>query len=285
LQAIKALTLTVSDQFTAEQYELLFTYLPRIQHLSIYSYSNRAFHGDVHTLLKAAQPLTLHHLVLINLTRYNGDHKDILPNELWQFTTLKTLTIRGFAKLSFIPENIDQLQELTLLDLDFSNLDGVIPHRIRKLPDSLWRLKKLEKLILRNLIRVEIPESIGQLSALKSLTLEDMHLLKMLPSSLWRLNKLESLTLNNLEITALPEEMGQLKALKSLTLSILYIKGLPASLGQLDNLEVITLESLDNITTLPEAMNQLKAIKVVKLINMKKLGTLPGRLAQLVVRR
>jgi hypothetical protein len=61
LQAVRALTLTLSDPFTAEQYNLLFTYLPGIQRLTIYFEkdrhicSERDFRGELGALFKAAQ--------------------------------------------------------------------------------------------------------------------------------------------------------------------------------------------------------------------------------------
>jgi hypothetical protein len=56
LQAVNALTLTISAQSTAEQYDLLFTYLPGIQHLTLYSTRS---HDALGALCKAAQHLTL----------------------------------------------------------------------------------------------------------------------------------------------------------------------------------------------------------------------------------
>jgi hypothetical protein len=67
LQTVKALTLTLSEQLTAEQYELLFTYLPEIHHLTLHSRKNN--HGDLGALFKAAQPLNLHHLAMALLTK------------------------------------------------------------------------------------------------------------------------------------------------------------------------------------------------------------------------
>jgi Leucine-rich repeat (LRR) protein len=301
LQEVKALTLTLFDQFTAEQYELLFTYLPGIQHLSLY-FTERN-HCALSGLLKAAQRLTLLFLaVCLNLRRVPLYIEDHLPDELWQLTTLETLTISGFEHISSISEKIGQLNALQSLTLSKM-------HSLNALPASLGQLSKLKALTLYNLpIITALPEDIGQLRALNSLTLGYLTKLDTLPASLGQLNKLEALTLNNLEsitalpedigqlnalkslmlrgphISILPEEMGQLKALKSLTLEGMYsLKALPAGLGQLDKLEALTLEKLNNIIRLPEEMGQLEALKVVKLIDMRRLVTLPGRLAQIAI--
>jgi hypothetical protein len=97
LHEVKAITLTLSDQFTAEQYNLLFTYLPEIQRLTIYSTEGSALGA----LFKAAQCLTLHYLAIVDDDGSNG-HRSLnkregnLPDELWQLTTLETLRINGF---------------------------------------------------------------------------------------------------------------------------------------------------------------------------------------------
>jgi Leucine-rich repeat (LRR) protein len=353
LQAIKVLTLTLSAQFTAEQYNLLFAYLSGIQHLTIYS--TRESHCALGVSLEAAQHLTLHSLAIFNTHDPNnrrGFNKivDHLPNELWQFTTLEALTISSFKHIYSISEDIGQLNALKSLTLNRMYSLKALPanfwqlnklealtlesltsitelseeisqlgalklltlqeiNLINTLPASLGRLDKLEALNLACLRSITaLPEEIGQLNALKSLTLSGMSGLNALPENLWQLNKLEtlilgplcistplekisqlkalnSLTLAGLHfITALPEEIGQLNALKSLELNYLSkLKALPTSIGQLSKLESLTLKDLRSITALPEEMSQLKTLKVFKLVNMA-LGTLPGKLAQIVIR-
>jgi hypothetical protein len=172
LKAVNALTLTLSDQFTAEQYELLFTYLPEIQHLTIHSRKDN--HGDLGALFKAAQHLNLHHLTIDYFNNSNIN----LPNELWQLTTLETLTINGLQHISSIPEGISQLKALKSLTLGRMISLNVFPV-------SLWQLNKLEALTLKGLFFITaLPEDIGQLKALKSLTLSSMSKLSTLPASL-----------------------------------------------------------------------------------------------------
>jgi hypothetical protein len=309
LQAVKALNLTISAQFTAEQYDLLFTHLPGIQRLTIRSTLQSSY--ALIPLFKAAQRLTLYSLAIFNKNVFHDRRdrrdfsklKDSLPNELWQLTTLVTLTIRGFAKIVSIPEDIGRLNALKSLTLE--NMDS-----LTTLPASLGQLDKLKALTLNNLPSITtlpeemgqlkalksfklgdtrklkaLPASIGQLKALKSLTLHDMSSLNVLPASLGQLNNLEALTLEDLRwITALPEEIGQLNALKLLKLKYLRkLEALPARIGQLDKLEALTLGNL-HISTLPEEISQLRALKVIKLINMRELKRLPEKLAQIVIR-
>jgi hypothetical protein len=283
LRKIKVLTLTLSDQFTAEQYDLLFTYLPGIQHLTI----NLTTPGGhlLALLLNTTQRLTLHNLTISNFSpsvadddEYEDENEiaeDNLPDELWQLTTLETLTIRDCKDVVSIPEGIGQLSALKALTLD--NVDS-----LETLPASLWQLNKLEALTLkRPYFITTLSEDIGQLTALKSLTLQNMPLLNALPASLWQLDKLEVLTLRALQITALPEDIGQLNALKSLTLNTMpSLNVLPASLWQLDKLEALTLKGLW-VTALPEDIGQLTALKLLTLQRMQLFKALPIGLRQL----
>jgi Leucine-rich repeat (LRR) protein len=293
LQEVKKLTLIIPAQSTAKQYNLLFTYLAGIQHLTIYSTGKKPC--ALGLLLKAAQHLTLHHLAIIYpdsdffkpgkyLTDYldiiypdDDSHKvkDNLPDELWQLTTLKTLTIKGFANIVSISEDIDQLNALRSLTLGYMQ-------KLKTLPKSLGRLDKLEALSLLSLDNITtLPEEIGQLTALKSLTLKSLRELKAWPASLQQLSNLESFTLEGLHaITALPKDINQLKALKSLTLDYVRLNALPASLGKLDKLEALILYDLP-ITTLPEEIGQLKALKSLELNSLKLIKALPASLGQL----
>jgi Leucine-rich repeat (LRR) protein len=285
LQAVKALTLTLSDPFTAEQYNLLFTYLPGIQRLTIYFEedsdicSERNFLDELGALFKAAQCLNLHHLAVIdpNCYRDSAHIKNRLSNELWQLTTLETLTIEGLAEVASIPDDIGQLNALKSLTLHRM-------HSLNALPANLGQLNKLEVLILTGLNNITaLPEEMGQLNALKSLKLWCLDKLKIFPASLWQLNKLEALTLRQLDnITALPKDIGQLTTLKTLKLGYLQkIKALPVSLGQLNKLEALNLFHLDNFTTLPGEIGQLRALKSLRLHDMESLEVLPVSLGQL----
>jgi Leucine-rich repeat (LRR) protein len=205
LQAVNAVTLTLSDPFTAEQYDLLFTYLPAIQHLTIYF--TQGNYGALGPLLKAVQCLTLHYLYLaifennhshgrrgFNEIEDSFDYSEAnLPDELWQLTALENLTIHCFQSVYPISKEISH---------------SPIPI---------------------------FPEKISHLSALKSLELNQLDF-KALPASIGQLDKLEALALRGLgNITALPDEIGQLTALKSLKLCSLILKTLPASIGQLNS--------------------------------------------------
>jgi Leucine-rich repeat (LRR) protein len=284
LQWVTTLTLTVSDQST-EQYELLFSYLSRVQHLTVHStISGRSF---LCSLLHAAQNLPLRHLAVINneedefyQVQYAhggaqgygyGEIKDdyivenhreeeghftvttnYLPDELWQLTTLETLILDNFIYVDELSTEIGQLSNLTSLTL-------------KNMP------------YLYNL-----PDNIGQLNALRSLTLEKVGIFR-LPDTLLQLGKLETLILRGMRCVEGPlAKINELQALKHLELQgdRDYPTTLPSTLGQLESLETLILEEL-HLAVLPDEIGQCTALKSLHFINLYQCDGLPTTLAQL----
>jgi internalin A len=93
---------------------------------------------------------------------------------------------------------------------------------------------------LSELSLTELPESIGQLTALQELSLRGNKLTE-LPESIGQLIALQSLYLDNNKLTELPESIGQLTALQSLYLSGNKLAELPESFGNLKGLEELYL--------------------------------------------
>jgi hypothetical protein len=87
----------------------------------------------------------------------------------------------------------------------------------------------------------ELPESLGQLTQLRSLNLSGNQLTA-LPESLGQLTQLQLLDLSDNQLTALPEWLGQLTQLRSLNLSGNQLIALPESLGRLEYLQQLNLE-------------------------------------------
>ena len=110
----------------------------------------------------------------------------------------------------------DRIREFLLLGevdkiLDLSNCSIV------SLPDSFGQLAALKGLSLDNNQLTALPDSFGQLAALEWLYL-DNNQLTALPDSFSQLVALEWLSLDNNQLAALPESFSQLAALKELSL-------------------------------------------------------------------
>ncbi|MBN2154861.1 MAG: leucine-rich repeat domain-containing protein [Candidatus Lokiarchaeota archaeon] len=100
-----------------------------------------------------------------------------------------------------------------------------------------------------------LPESIGNLQMLKTLTLQN-NLLKTIPDTITNLKNLNSLNIGNNKIKCLPENIGNLQNLQAIVLSNNPISEVPKSFANLSNLERIYIEKT-KINELPtRVLNQ-----------------------------
>ena len=84
-------------------------------------------------------------------------NKDSLPEELFQLTELRELTVKG-CKLCRLNQNIGKLTHLQYLNLDHNKL--------LRLPETIGALTDLRTLVISRNILEELPESIGNLHQL-----------------------------------------------------------------------------------------------------------------------
>ena len=166
-----------------------------------------------------------------------------------------------------VPESITKLDELEVLDLECSNIEG--------LPSWLGTLKKLHTLILKGSNIKSLPYSIGQMKNLRELNLAETKKLKKLPKCIGSLEKLHTLILKGSNIKSLPYSIGQMKSLQILNLSSTkQLEILPNEIGFLSKLEVLDL-SCSNITSLPDYIDRLQNLKYLNLNYTRKLEVLP----------
>ena len=161
-------------------------------------------------------------------------------------------------------------------DVDFSGngLTGTIP-------ETLGNLSNLESLSLAsNGLTGTIPEALGQLNNLKSLDLASNGLTGTIPEALGQLNNLELLNLSQNELTeTIPETLGQLNNLKDLYLRNNELTGtIPEALGQLNNLRSLDLAFNELTGTIPEALGQLDSLEFLYLSWNELTGCIPSAL-------
>ncbi len=101
-----------------------------------------------------------------------------------------------------------------------------------------------------------IPESLGELSQLRTLDLQNNQLIS-LPKTIGKLIELTTLDLEKNQLTTLPEEIGKLTKLKYLYLKQNNLTTLPSSLTNLSNLKQMTLDK-----NLFEEIEQLKILPI-----------------------
>ncbi|MBQ9683370.1 MAG: WG repeat-containing protein [Neisseriaceae bacterium] len=176
-------------------------------------------------------------------------------------------------------ENFQQKLNIPLSD---------IPLWIKIFPElEGYSLDKLEKFLLQQTeiccyFLEKLPESIGQLQNLQTLSLFYCNNLTTLPESIGQLQNLQKLSLSYYDnLTTLPESIGQLQNLQKLYLICKNLTTLPESIGQLQNLQELYLTGCKNLTTLPESIGQLQNLQKLYLADCKNLTTLPESIGQL----
>ncbi|GLU16362.1 hypothetical protein SLE2022_328000 [Rubroshorea leprosula] len=135
-----------------------------------------------------------------------------------------------YSKLQYIWEQSKVLKNLKVLDLSYS-------HDLIRTSDFSGLLN-IEKLIFRGCINlIEVHQSIGNLSKLIYLDLENCQNLVHLPSEICELRFLENLNLYSCsKLRELPEDFGNMESLKELNIGCTAIKNLPVSIHHLKNL-------------------------------------------------
>ncbi len=122
------------------------------------------------------------------------------------------------------------------------------------LPESLTSLTCLEELQVEHGNIGALPPFVGQLAALRVLTIRDCPDLVSVPPALGELAGLERLTLWDTRIAWLPDEIGKLSELRELVVSSNRLECLPDSIGELRKLEQLV--AFDNkLPVLPEEVD------------------------------
>jgi hypothetical protein len=147
-----------------------------------------------------------------------------------------TVNLANFASFKMCLPPLTQLSQLQKLALCFC-------WELTQLPESLGDLAALRELILRDGGFTCLPESLGGLSDLKKLDLQKCNKLTCLPESLGNLRSLQTLQLNGCEVlTCLPASLGNLASLQTLALCNCWkLTQFPESFGRLTALQTLNL--------------------------------------------
>lgn len=168
------------------------------------------------------------------------------PSSIFRIKNLKKLFLRG-NPINFIPEKIEQLQHLEILDLNSCS--------IKTLPNTIGNLKRLKQLKLDHNLGLIIPKSISKLINLESLSLYQI---------------------TDVKPVDFPQEICNLTGLKKLFIGSNSFKTIPESILNLKNLEELDLDrSLCYLNRIPD-LSGLKKLKKIHADGRKTFKTRPN---------
>ena len=130
------------------------------------------------------------------------ENRDSLPEELFQLTELRELTVKG-RKLCRLNQSIGKLVHLQYLNIDHNQL--------LRLPETIGHLTDLRTLIISRNILEELPESIGNLHQLATIDAWG-NPLYVLPHSINSISK----TLKILDLRQIPLTKWEYEAMEEL---------------------------------------------------------------------
>ncbi|XP_008114810.1 leucine-rich repeat-containing protein 10 isoform X2 [Anolis carolinensis] len=155
-------------------------------------------------------------------------------------------------KLSHLPPELEQLQKLQILALDFNNF-----HR---LPSVVCTLKELNILYLGNNKLGDLPGELRQLKNLKTLWIESNRLYHF-PNVVCELRYLKTLHVGSNALRSLPGQLRHLTELRTIWLSGNQLASFPPVLLHMPFLEVIDVDC-NGIQDFPN-LTHLTSLKLV----------------------
>lgn len=168
------------------------------------------------------------------------------------FSSKDSLIIVGsvFPDIFHIQLFVDRLSRLVI--------HGLSPHRV-EFPESIYCLINLRHLHVRNFCLDKIPNVIGNLRLLISLSFEHCLNLVKVDKSINQLSQLTSMRFSECPVlTTIPQFTNHLVQLTDLYLSdCAQLAQVPESIGLLVNLQYLSLDRCYALTELPESIGQL----------------------------
>ena len=187
---------------------------------------------------------------------------------------LVLLNLRNCEKLRSFPRSID------LECLKYLSLSGC--SELKSFPEIQGNMQHLSELYLDGTAISELPFSIGNLTGLVVLDLENCRRLKSLPSSICKLRSLETLILSACsKLESFPEIMGNMEHLTKLLLDGTAIKQLHPSIEHIKGLVSLNMRDCKNLANLPCSIGNLKSLETLNVSGCSVLQQLPENLGSL----
>lgn len=231
--------------------------------------------------LSSPTPCTWHGVAcgdgsVVALSLVDNGLDGIIPSELADLATLRTLRLHRNHLSGPIPAELAALSDLQDLNLQVNALGGRIPSAIGGLP----RLRRLN--LSFNQLEGAVPKELAALANLEFLDLSVNQLSGPIPPELGTLGKLETLFLSRNQLSdGIPEELGALVSLKQLWLNQNPLGGsIPVELGDIPGLTSLALASAGLTGEIPSSLGQT-ALEQLLLHHNQLNGSIPTELGNL----
>ncbi|CAN1766522.1 Probable LRR receptor-like serine/threonine-protein kinase At3g47570 [Linum perenne] len=202
-----------------------------------------------------------------------------LPNSIGNLSVHVNLLEFDYNQvIGTIPDGMENLVNLIMVDLSGNLLTG-------KIPDYVGKLQSLQGLLLSgNRLSGQIPSSFGNLSMLNRLNISNNRLEGVIPSSLGRCRQLNLLDISANKIRGeIPEQVFNLSSLSNgLYISRNSLEGqLPDEIGNLINVAVLDLSDNSLTGGIPSTIGDCKGLKALYMQSNSFNGSIPAALASL----
>ncbi|XWS47314.1 hypothetical protein CRYUN_Cryun14cG0141900 [Craigia yunnanensis] len=214
------------------------------------------------------------HLRRLNLSDNNFNDSKI-PSGIANLSKISHLDLSSSAFSGQIPSQVLKLSKLVILDLSWNELELRSPGP-RNLVEKLTNLKKPHLSGVN--ISSTVPQNLGNLSSLISLSLEDCSLHGELPATIFQLPNLRVFDLwNNPYLTGKFPEFNRSSLIEVLVLANTSFSGeLPESIGTLNFLSYFDIRSCYFSGPLPSSIGELKKLKYMDFYGSNFSGQIPS---------
>ncbi|CAH1416318.1 unnamed protein product [Lactuca virosa] len=209
------------------------------------------------------------------------------------------IVLKGQDLAGVLPPSLAKLPKIKKIDLSYNYLNGTIP--------TQWASTNLAFLaVTANRLSGRIPTSLGEITSLITVILENNMFFGNIPAELGKLTNLSVLVLSANNLTGkLPEELNLLTNLKELRISSNNFSGKIPNLGNCTKLQKLEIQGSGLEGQIPESLSFLRNItelrisdlsgegshfpNLSRMANMTKLmlrscniiGTIPGYISQM----
>ncbi|TMW65835.1 hypothetical protein Poli38472_003600 [Pythium oligandrum] len=182
---------------------------------------------------------------------------EAISEDIGELISLKVLRLRGNISLKKLPDGLQKLKNLAILDLSASEQKRIGKHVFGR------GMSSLRSLNLSSNSYVTLPEAIGDIPNLQEFDISKNALLALSPS-VPRLHDLVVLRSEKNKIASIPENIGELEALEDLSLARNQLASLPPTFGLLVSLQLLDL-SHNRLQALPMEFGALINIRILDL--------------------